>query len=140
MDKIYVDRLCFNTILGLDLFGLAHLSFRRGFLFRPTVFRYCSDIVRRNNDFYRIIIFKSPTVGNSPWDEIEQDIWNSARSVRAELWWLQLVFIHAWTQKSWLDQRYLDYRRFYRMWCRIFYYKNWDLFEIVRDVKEEFYE
>ena len=130
-----------NNILGLDIFGLAHLSTHLwGLSFLPPVFCYCSNIVRRNNNFYRIIIFKSPVVGNSPWDEMEWDIWIPATSVGAELWWLQLVFSHAWTQKSWLDQRYLDFRLFYRMWCCFIYYDNWDLFENVRDLKLKFYE
>ena len=83
--------------------------------------------------------FEYPAVGQTPpemqYDAVRREIWAPDKLVESEPLWLQLVFIHAYTQRSW----YLDFRRFYRMWGHFTYYKNWDLFEIIGDVKVEFH-
>ena len=39
-----------------------------------------------------------------------------------------------------IKPKVLDFRQFYRMWCRSYLLWDWDLFDIVRDVKGNFYE
>ena len=87
-----------------------------------------------------------PQLVNSLWDAVQCStaadlkIWAPDMSVRSKLQWYQLVFIHAYTLKNWLNRRYwISEDSTYRMWYR-FIYRDWDLFNIVRNVKVNFYE